>query len=317
MFKFFRILIITFVILIIAFSVIGWLVDGFGEEKPKKPFPNSAFKTIDNVELHYRIWGSDSAKGTIVFIHGFCGSTFNWRNNIDTLIKQNYQIIAIDLPAFGYSDRNSGIDHTNTNRINLVIKLLTEIFPDVAKFHFVGHSMGGGMVAQLAFSNPEKVATTTLVDAAIMMPKSKGVFSFLIDLPPFRGFVAVLAKFYLFSDSNIKQLVTSAYAIETTQEAIDGYRNPLLLKRTSGAILDQFLYSNNSKIVDLAKINTPTLIIWGDKDVWVPLSWSGYIQNTIPKSEMVIISNAGHCPMETHPKEFNEAFVKFLERNAN
>jgi pimeloyl-ACP methyl ester carboxylesterase len=318
MFRFLRYLIIFTLIAISVFSLIGWLSDGFGIEKPEKPFANSEFIKINGVEIHYRKWLSetDTNKGTVVLIHGFCGSTFNWRNTIDTLTKNNFNIIALDLPAFGYSDRSKGIDHSNSNRIKITLKLLSEIFPNEEKFHFVGHSMGGGMVAQLSSLYPEKVASSSLVAAAIMMPQSKGFFSFMVNSAPFRGFTAILAKYYLFSESNIKTLVTSAYNIEATNEAIQGYRNPLLLKRTSGAILDQFVKTENNKTTELEKISIPTLIIWGEKDNWVPLSWSDYIVKTIPNAQLNIINEAGHCPMETHPKQFNEILLNFIVKNA-
>ena len=52
------------------------------QEQPA-PYPNSHFIVIDSVRIHYRSWNEDPAhaRGNVLLIHGFCGSTFCYREN--------------------------------------------------------------------------------------------------------------------------------------------------------------------------------------------------------------------------------------------
>ena len=91
-----------------------------------KPFINSHKTTVDSVMLHYRVWITKvkPSKGKVLFIHGFTGSTFSFRKNYDSLVNAGYNILAVDLPAFGYSDRGTWINHSQSSRAVMIWKLI-------------------------------------------------------------------------------------------------------------------------------------------------------------------------------------------------
>jgi 2-hydroxy-6-oxonona-2,4-dienedioate hydrolase len=93
----------------------------FGQDT-LKPYNNSSFLTVDSVRFHYRVWNGDVKQpaGKVFLVHGFCGSTYAWRNNIDTLVSLNYKVVAVDLPGFGYSERNVMINQSQSNRARLL-----------------------------------------------------------------------------------------------------------------------------------------------------------------------------------------------------
>jgi pimeloyl-ACP methyl ester carboxylesterase len=73
------------------------------------------------------MWKNDDALGNILLIHGLGGSTFSFRNNAEALSSAGYNVIAVDLPAFGYSDRKRNIDHSQDNRARLLWLMIEEI----------------------------------------------------------------------------------------------------------------------------------------------------------------------------------------------
>jgi pimeloyl-ACP methyl ester carboxylesterase len=62
----------------------------------------------------------------------------------------------------------------------------------------------------------------------------------------------------------------------------------------------------------LSKINVPTLLMWGENDRMIPLSYSKEYTE-IPNSELLIIDNCGHTPFVEKPLEFNKIVLKFLK----
>lgn len=103
--------------------------------------------------------GSETT-GTIVFIHGNVSSSLFWQPTMLRMPDQ-YRCIAIDLRGFGDSE-TLDVDATRglADFSDDVASVLTEMSIDSA--HFVGWSMGGGVVQQLMLDHPDLVATATL-----------------------------------------------------------------------------------------------------------------------------------------------------------
>lgn len=98
--------------------------------------------------------------GTIVFIHGNVSSSLFWQPTMLRL-PHEYRAIAIDLRGFGDSetvdvDATRGLSDFSDDVAGVVAAL------GISSAHFVGWSMGGGVVQQLMLDHPELVATAML-----------------------------------------------------------------------------------------------------------------------------------------------------------
>ena len=63
----------------------------------------------------------------------------------------------------------------------------------------------------------------------------------------------------------------------------------------------------------LKSIQTPTLLIWGAQDNWIPLDTGKRMNALIPNSKLVTILNSGHVPMEENPTKSLKILMNFLE----
>ena len=108
------------------------------------PYNNSQYVLVDGVTLHYRTWINDSTnlKPWILLVHGFSGSTYTWNKNIDTLVSAGYNVVAVDVPPFGYSDKNRRTNQSVDSRANLLWHFTKEICQN-ERWILFGHSMGG------------------------------------------------------------------------------------------------------------------------------------------------------------------------------
>jgi pimeloyl-ACP methyl ester carboxylesterase len=66
--------------------------------------------------------------------------------------------------------------------------------------------------------------------------------------------------------------------------------------------------------LDLARIEAPTLILWGEHDATLPLAVGRRLHGYLPQAAFMVIAGAGHHPMWERPLAFNQAVVQFLER---
>lgn len=121
--------------------------------------PESQFFDAKGVKIHYLIEGSGEP---VVLIHGLDSSArINWQmpGTIDALAK-DHQVIALDLPGYGESDKPADPAAYGEQWIDDVILLLDHL--DIRKAHIVGYSMGGMIALKLIAEHPERVISGTL-----------------------------------------------------------------------------------------------------------------------------------------------------------
>ena len=63
----------------------------------------------------------------------------------------------------------------------------------------------------------------------------------------------------------------------------------------------------------LEKIACPTLIVWGDKDILVPVKDAAIFEELIPDSRKIIYKDTGHVSMMERPARFNSDVKAFLD----
>ncbi len=62
----------------------------------------------------------------------------------------------------------------------------------------------------------------------------------------------------------------------------------------------------------LAKVNIPTLLIWGRQDAIVPVECGDLYHQALSNSTLKVIDNCGHSPQIEKPQEFQAAISEFL-----
>jgi pimeloyl-ACP methyl ester carboxylesterase len=282
------------------------------------PYNNSYLDTINGISLHYRVFNpTDSIKGNIFLVHGFSASTFCWRNNYDTLIRNGFRVVAVDVPAFGYSDKRTHFNNSTTERSKAFYKLINKIDSE-HKWNLMGHSMGGGIVCTMAAMFPNKTQSLIMVDGVGgNIKKSKRnilVSALLCNRFMYRISEAVLHNYFL-KPKQFKKLLSSAYSGEASENAVSGYMDPFRLKNSAAAIFSMSGNSFETEEVNIEKINSPILLFWGTKDTWLPKSQGDNFKKRFPQTKYIQLENAGHCGMETQSGVFNSYLISFLNSN--
>jgi pimeloyl-ACP methyl ester carboxylesterase len=62
----------------------------------------------------------------------------------------------------------------------------------------------------------------------------------------------------------------------------------------------------------LGDIRCPTLIVWGDADVMVPVKDASEFERVIPNARKVVMEDTGHVPMLERPETFNRCLIEFI-----
>ncbi len=66
---------------------------------------------IDSIQVAYREAGQSNSK-VVVFLHGFGGSSYDWKELMD-MLSESYRCIAFDIPPFGLFEKRLDFDYSD------------------------------------------------------------------------------------------------------------------------------------------------------------------------------------------------------------
>jgi pimeloyl-ACP methyl ester carboxylesterase len=275
----------------------------------------SWFANVDGVRVHHQDAGREDAP-PLVLLHGFCASSFIWADVIEPLAAAGFRVIVPDLIGFGFSEKPAWASYTIDMQARMIVRLLDSL--GIEQATLVGSSYGGAVSASVALDYPDRVDRLIMVDAVI---NDEAKLQPLLRLSEFPMLGEVLAPLLLDSYPLMRWRLGAVYARANrslmTQDRLDGHRRPLVAANTHRAVLRTLRHWHAERIEhDAPRIKQPTLILWGELDLDVPLRNGERLHALIPHSRFVIFRGCGHIPQEECPGDFVDTVVEFCRTKA-
>ena len=297
-------------IILLIVLIKGAIYSDISVEELKKEYANeySKFIEINEMQVHFR----DEGEGfPIVLVHGTASSLHTWDAWTNELKKTN-RVIRMDLPAFGITGPNKNADYSIESYTTFLHSFVEKL--NLEKFHLAGNSLGGNIAWNYAAEHPAKVEKLILVDAS-GLPTNKeppAIFK-MAKTPVLRSlFLYVTPKMLI--TKNIKEVYADDDKV--TDELVTRYHKMALRAGNRQAFIDRaktdFKLDAKINTDRLKSIQTPTLLIWGAKDLWIPLDNGKRMNRILVNSKLEVLENSGHVPMEENPKESLELLKNFL-----
>jgi pimeloyl-ACP methyl ester carboxylesterase len=250
------------------------------------------------MEIHVSVEGTGEP---IVFAHGAMYDGTMWAPQIEHF-RSRYRCLAPDAPGHGRSGKPDA---------PVTYKLMSDVLADVvtqldaSPAHFVGLSMGTGIMGQLACDHPEMVRSLTFIGAVV-----------------YGGDLPLVTEEYIESIEQgsalmISEHIEQAMAPETLQQ------NPTLLDDFWEVFARADLQVYGSVLRDLMKldlrtclrdINVPSIVLWGEHDLTgTPREANQTLIDAIPGARLVTVPAAGHLTNLENPKFVNEQIAALIE----
>ncbi|KAB2334701.1 alpha/beta hydrolase [Cytobacillus depressus] len=263
---------------------------------------------INGNDIYYESYlHQQSAKETIILMHGFLSSSFSFRRLIPFLQKE-YNVISIDLPPFGKSGKSRRYRYSFENLANTVIQLVESLH--LTKITLLGHSMGGQIALNTANIRPDLVQGVILLCSSGYMKKSKPLLILASCLPQFHRFVKRrLERSGL--ENNLRFVVYNQSIIDKEME--EGYLAPFLKDDIFFALTKLIRDREGDLSKDiLNELRVPCLLIWGEQDQVVPLEIGKQLHKDLKKSKLIVLKETGHLIPEERPEEVFHYIKEFI-----
>jgi pimeloyl-ACP methyl ester carboxylesterase len=263
-------------------------------------------QAINNIQVYYEFYPKQSPP-TIVLLHGFLSSTFTFRHLIP-LLSQDYQVLSVDIPPFGKSEKSTHFIYSYQNIANTIIQLIEHL--ELKDLIFIGHSMGGQIVLNILHYIPKVAKKAILISSSSYLKRASKPLIFLSYIPFFYLFV----KYWLARTGVKKNLEITLHNHDLiNDEMINGYEEPFLRNDIFAALCRLIRHREGDLPVEVLNgIQTPCLLIWGEHDKAVPLHIGERLNNDLVHSQLVIINETGHAIPEERPRELYQHIKNFL-----
>lgn len=268
----------------------------------------SKFIQIDGMDVHYRDEGIGQV---IVLLHGTGASLHTWDKWTKELEKK-YRVIRLDLPAYGLTGphpEKKYLISDYSNFLNSFVELL-----QIDDFILSGNSLGGAIAWFYASEHQDKIKLLCLLNPSGFINKDKGS-PFVIKLAK----TPIINKLlrYVTPRFFIKNTLKEVYYDKTklTNKKIDTYRDMVLRENNRESFIDRSLLKPQDYTDRLKFISTPTQIIWGNEDAWIPVSNATLFEKELPNTVINIMQKTGHIPMEERPLESLNLLLNFINSN--
>ncbi|MEO7000178.1 MAG: alpha/beta fold hydrolase [Ktedonobacterales bacterium] len=260
---------------------------------------------VNGMRLHYLTCGEGEGE-PLLLLHGRGSAAALFAPILPQLAAQR-RVIALDLPGWGLSDKPPFQGHTAQDALNIwmggALGLLDALGLD--RVDVLGHSMGGFTALGLALDHPDRVHRLLLVDSGGLGRNAQFDVRLYFWLKPERLNRLFGPKFlrYALRRDNPHGMATSGplfdflYAVMSQTSVIASGGRAFDAWVDIGGVHMNFLDR-------LKELETPTLLLWGERDIIVRYSDALVATRHMPHARLVAFTGCGHSPFWERPDDF-------------
>jgi pimeloyl-ACP methyl ester carboxylesterase len=283
------------------------------------PIPlHDHYAELPGVRLHYVEAG---AGPLVILLHGFPEFWYAWRKQIPALAAAGYRVVAPDMRGYNLSGKPEGIASYGTRLLVEDVANLIRSCGEERAF-IVGHDWGAGVAWAFAMAHPEMTRRLAVLNG----PHPERL------LAAFKDIEQLFKSWYMFFFQIpwLPELVSG----------LDGYARWLRTLRDEPLVKDAFTHADLAVYAEafaqpgavtaminyyravfrpslapqVARIDTDTLILWGEQDPHLGRDLAQPDPKRVPNARVVYFPDASHWILHERPERVNELLLEHFAK---
>lgn len=277
------------------------------------PFENSLYFENGDYRIHYRTYGNPSSnRGQVMLLHGFGLSTASLDPIAEQYAKENYYVVTVDLPNFGYSSRETSKTALQS-REDLVFSLLENL---KGKWIIGGHSMGGGIAANVAIDHPE-IITGVILYAPQTSTETTGIVSKIMKSRIMQCVFGATIGLVKTFPKVVRPLVAISFSDCKYAQAYDTEKisTPLSIDGTGVGMAVMASHTRGTDLEAFSALKVPVVIVTAKNDMVANRKNLNALIDSAPQNTTVATTESGgHMMMEYDPAGVAALTLQIMEK---
>lgn len=269
---------------------------------------------IGKLEFDCRVSG-DEQNELIILLHGFPETSFMWIDLMEKLSSIGFFCLAPDMRGYSENACPKGVKHYTIDKLRQdILNIADAVKKD--NFHLIGHDWGAGIGWNIVFNNKNRIISWT----GLSVPHNKA-FGKAVKLDSEQKKKSRYIKWFLIP--LIPEIMLRKNDFEKFRKlwkhsSLNELENYLLVfrrKPTLTAALNYYRANiGRGKNQPIGDIETPTLFIWGNKDLAVG-SFAVKCNEKYMKGDYTFKElDGGHWLIQTNYAEVEKAIVEHVSK---
>lgn len=286
---------------------------------PGVPSVDTSLRDVNDITLHV-VSAGDKDDQLVVFLHGFPEFWYQWHNYIGPFAEAGYRVLVPDQRGYNQSDKPDGIrPYRLTELSGDIIDLIESEGRNGA--HIIGHDWGAVVAWDLALRHPDSVNRLGIVNVphpivfqqtltSNLRQLRKSWYIFFFQLPR-------LPEWYV-RRNDFAFLVTAMQGGARPDAFSEGDFEPYRRAWSRPGALTGMInwyraLFRHSEDPPRERVETPTLIIWGENDQALVPEMAPKSAKYCDESRLETFADATHWITHEYPERVSNLLLDHLD----
>jgi pimeloyl-ACP methyl ester carboxylesterase len=258
----------------------------------------------------------DPSAPAVVLVHGLLSDSGTWAEDLEPLAECGLRAIAVDLLGHGQSDAPAGLYLLDDYAI-LLDGFMAAL--ELKSATICGHSLGGAIAVHFGYHYPDRVERLVLVSAGglgrevspalrlLSVPGAEALTGAVMGRRTVQRVLRSRHVHRVFGVTperlvNLRRVGRSLFRADMRAAFFRSLRGVIAPSGQRGSFLE----------MEYLAAHLPTLLVWAQQDVIIPVAHAHHTHENLPGSELVVFSGGGHEPHRRNAVEFAHAVAAFV-----
>ena len=250
--------------------------------------------TVNGVSTRVLQAGPPNAEEAVVFVHGSPTSARDW-DDLLAATGRFARVVAFDMPGYGKSQKDAAGMQTSDGAASYLQGVIERL--GLKRIVLAGHDYGGIWGLRWAARHPRTLIGAVLIDGGVLIDYVPHPLA-LVFATPGAGEVQMATTTRANFQATLQALNPKPFPPGFLDRVYDDYdratRCAILRYYRSTAV--DFQTAPRQQAAALRPYDRPALVVWGEKDPYVPPEQAEKQRQAFPSARIVLFEDSGHFP---------------------